>query len=144
MNRKAPKPTESDILESAIALVEGTLALNILDRHKRDVMNGMLWSITQARGKYSMRFQSAAAMNAPKGTKLQHEHVIPRKELIAAIMKEPNRARELLTTAVACTVTVEEHRRLSAVTRAQPDLKGWARYDAAGIVWKDRDSDRDE
>lgn len=133
------KPNESDVLESAITLVEATLALDILDRHKRDVINGMLWSITQARGKYTTRFRSIEAMNARQGAKLQHEHVIPRKELIEAIMGEPHRARELLTTAIACTVTVAEHRRLTAISRKKPDLKGWSRYEAAGIVWHDTD-----
>lgn len=133
------RANESDVLESAITLVEATLALNILDRHKQDVINGMLWSITQARGKYTTRFRSTEAMTAPKGTKLQHEHVIPRKELISAIIKEPLRARELLTTAIACTVTVKEHQRLTAISREQPELRGWSRYEAAGIVWHDTD-----
>ena len=131
--------TEDCILKSAIALVEATLALNILDRHKRDVINGMLWSITQARGKYTTRFRSTAAMHAPAGTKLQHEHVITRKELVAAIMREPQRARALLSTAVGCVVTREEHHRLTAITREQPHLHGWERYTAAGIAIIDTD-----
>jgi len=135
------KPSEQDVLESAIILVEATLALSILDAHKRGVINGMLWSITEARGKCTTRFRSTAALAAPKGTKLQHEHVIPRKELIDAIMKEPSRARELLNTAVACTVTVEEHQRLSEITRKQPSLTGWQRYAAAGILVRDFDED---
>jgi hypothetical protein len=133
------RQTEDAILKSAITLVEATLALNILDRHKRDVINGMLWSITQARGKYTTRFRSTAAMNAPAGTKLQHEHVTTRKELAAAIMREPQRASELLCTAVGCVVTREEHQRLTAITRKQPHLHGWERYTAAGIAIIDTD-----
>lgn len=105
------RSTEQQVLESGITLVEATLALNIMDSHKCDVINGMLWSVTQARGKYTTRFRSTAPCNAPKGIKLQHEHVIPRKELIGAIMNEPSRARELLSTAIACVVTKEEHQR---------------------------------
>jgi hypothetical protein len=133
------KPTEHAVLESAITLVEATLALPILDDHKRGVINGMLWSITQARGKYTTRFRSTAAGNAPKGTKLQHEHVIPRKDLVRAIMTEPHRARELLTTAIGCVVTKEEHERLTRITREQPKLHGWDRYTAAGIAVTDAD-----
>ena len=103
------KHTEADMLESAITLVEATLALNILDAHKRDVINVILWKITEASGKYNTRFRSTGAHTAPKGTKLQHEHVIPRKTLIDAIMQEPGRARELLQTAIGCTVTIDEH-----------------------------------
>ena len=125
---------EDEILDSAITLVEATLDLPILDQHKRDVINVMLWKITEASGKYKTRFRSTGAANAPKDTKLQHEHVIPRKTLIDAILKEPSRARELLTSALACTVTKEEHDRLTRITREQPDLQGWERYTAAGIT----------
>lgn len=135
------KPTEKDILESATKLVEAILGLDVLDAHKRDVINGMLWSITQARGKYATRFRSTAACAAPKGTKLQHEHVIPRKELVAAIMNEPARTREILSTAIACTVTAEEHKHLTLISRQQPHLKEWDRYRAAGITWRDLDDD---
>ena len=134
---------ESDVLRSAIALVEATLPLNILESHKRGVIDGMLWSVTEARGKYTTRFRSTAACNAPTGTKLQHEHVITRKELVTAIMREPHRAGELLSTAVGCVVTVDEHKRLTQVTRQQPHLHGWERYTAAGIEIIDTDGTKD-
>lgn len=131
--------TGSEIRESAIKLVEATLRLDILDAHKRGVINGMLWAITESRGKYTTRFLSAAAFQPPPGTRLQHEHVIPRKELVDSIMKEPARAREFLQSAVACVVTRDEHRRLSEVTRNQPQLKGWERYKEAGVIVRDDD-----
>ncbi|MEO8381116.1 MAG: hypothetical protein ABI779_15745 [Acidobacteriota bacterium] len=134
-----PKPTETDVLESAITLVEATLELNILEWHKRDVINGMLWSITQARGKYTTRFRSTAASNARPGTKLQHEHVVTRKALTDAILREPQRASELLGTATGCVVTIDEHTRLTRITREQPHLRGWERYTAAGIEIIDTD-----
>lgn len=88
-----PRPPEDHVLESITTLAEAALALNILESHKRDVINMALWKVTEARGKYTTRFRSTGAMNAPKGTKLQHEHVIPRKDLIDAIMLEPSRTR---------------------------------------------------
>jgi len=134
-----PRHPEDRILESATTLVEATLALDILDTHKRDVINAMLWKITEARGKYTTRHRSAGAIAVPKGTKLQHEHVTTRKDLVSAIMNEPSRARELLRTATGCVVTIEEHRRLTDITRKQPDLRGWDRYEAAGIAVIDTD-----
>jgi hypothetical protein len=134
-----PRASEADVVASAALLIAAVLPLPILESHKRDVVNGMLWSITQARGKYRTRFRSLASINAPKGTKLQHEHVVPRKVLVEAIMREPSRSREFLLKAVGCVVTIEEHRRLNAVTKANPELSGWERYRAAGIEWKDMD-----
>jgi hypothetical protein len=61
------KPTEAEIIASAITAIEAALTLPILERHKRDLINGMLWKLTEARGKYTTRYQSAAARAAPKG-----------------------------------------------------------------------------
>lgn len=135
-------PTEDEILDSAVAIVATVIALPVLDDHKRGVINGMLWAITQARGKYATRFRSVGALNAPKGTKLQHEHVVPRKELVSAILREPERVRELLATAVGCVVTADEHRRLTEVTRKNPQLAAWERYKVAGVEVVDTDAVR--
>lgn len=132
--------TESEIIESAIITIEGILILPILDGHKRDLINGMLWAITQARGKYTTRYRSQGALKAPLGTKLQHEHVIPRRQLVDRIMREPYAAREHLSTAIGCVVTVEEHRRLTAIDRTQRGLHAWERYAAAGITVIDTDN----
>jgi hypothetical protein len=131
------RATESEIFESAVRIVESVLRLDVLKSHKRDIIDGMLWSITQARGKYTTRFRSVGACDAGKGVKLQHDHVIPRNELIADILREPGSARELLGSAIGCAVTAEEHRRLNEVTRKQPYLKSWDRYQAAGITVRD-------
>lgn len=130
---------EAEVLESAVRVVETVLATgDVLDAHKRGVINGMLWSITQARGKYMTRFRSVGARGVKKG--LQHDHVVPRKHIISAIMREPRRARELLSTAVACVVTIEEHRRLEKATRRDPSLTSWNRYEAAGVAVIDTDT----
>ena len=131
--------SEAAIIESAITTIEGILDLPVLEQHKRDLINGMLWTVTEARGKYTTRYRSKGALEAPSGTKLQHEHVFPRKQLVDRIMREPYAAREHLSTAIGCVVTVEEHRRLTAIDRTQPGLHGWERYVAAGITVIDTD-----
>jgi hypothetical protein len=68
---------------------------------------------------------------------LQHEHIITHKELVTAIMREPERARALLSTAVGCVVMREEHQRLAQVTREQPDLHGCEHYTVTDITWVD-------
>ena len=130
---------EAEIIESSLTAIEAVLHLPLLDDHKRGIINGMLWAITEARGKYTTRYRSKAALDAPKDAKLQHEHVIPRKALIDAIMHEPERARDIARTAIGCVVTREEHRKLAAVDRTQR-LHAWERYTAAGITVIDTDN----
>lgn len=140
MRDKTPIPSEEEIIESATTAIEGVLTLPIQERHKRDLINGMLWKLTEARGKYTTRCRSQGLLDAPKGTKLQHEHVTTRKQLVDTVLKDPTRAREIAATAVACVVTKEEHERLTRISREQPHLTGWQRYDAAGIDVIDTDA----
>jgi hypothetical protein len=132
--------SEAEIIESAITAIECILTLPVLERHKRDLINAMLWKLTEARGKYTTRYQSAGARAAPKGTKLQHEHVYTRKDLVEQIMRDPARARQIASTAVGCTVTIPEHEVLTRNTREQPHLLGWERYKAADITVIDTDA----
>jgi hypothetical protein len=37
--------------------------------------NGMLWTLTEARGKYTTRYRSQGSIDALKGTKLQHSSI---------------------------------------------------------------------
>jgi hypothetical protein len=64
---------------------------------------------------------------------LQHEHVYERSQLVDALLQSPEEADSIAEMAVACTVTKTEHATLAAVCRANPELIGWARYNAAGI-----------
>ncbi|MGZ5445015.1 MAG: hypothetical protein ACXW5U_18935 [Thermoanaerobaculia bacterium] len=130
---------ESEILESAITIVEGVLRMPVLERHKRGIISGMIWAITEARGKYRTRYRSKASLQKPT-PKLHHEHVLTRKDLTDRIMAEPDKVREILSEAVACVVTVEEHRKLAQAERQNPALRGWDRYIVAGIEWVDTDN----
>lgn len=129
-----PPLTEAEIIESVTTAIEGCLALPILERHKRDIISGLLWKITEARGKYTTRYRSRASMEA--GAKLQHDHVFTRKDITDRIIAEPERAREILRHVIACVVTVDEHKRLSRVGEA---IRGWDRYTEVGIEVIDTD-----
>jgi hypothetical protein len=134
------KPTEAEIIESATVAIEHILRMPILEAHRKALVSGTLWFITEARGKYSTRYWSRAAKDNPS-SKLQHEHVFTRKDLTARLMAEPQKAREILQSAIACVVTVDEHRRLAEAERQDRSLRGWDRYKAAGIEVVDSDLD---
>jgi len=126
--------TEAEIIESATRVIEGCLTLDILERHKRDIISGLLWKITEARGKYTTRYRSRGSNES--GVKVQHEHVFTRKDLTDRILAAPERTREILHDAIGCVVTVDEHRKLSIVDQS---LRGWKRYEAAGVEVIDTD-----
>jgi hypothetical protein len=127
-------PTETEIVESVKTAIEGCLTLPILERHKKDIISGLLWKITEARGRYKTRYRSRAAME--QGAKLQHEHVFTRKDITDRILAQPERVREILSDAIACVVTVDEHKRLSGLGESK---RGWDRYAEVGIEVIDLD-----
>lgn len=133
---------EASIVESATVAIESILRLPILDRHKRDLIDTMLWKMTEARGKWKTRYRSRAAREAGKCEKLQHEHVYTRKDITDQLLAAPSQARKILRSVIGCVVTKEEHDKLTAASRKYPDLKGWQRYEAAGIEVVDMDADR--
>jgi hypothetical protein len=133
-----PRESEETIVESATTAIEGILKLPIVEAHKRLLVSGTIWLITEARGKYKTRYRSRAAID-DKSAKKQHEHVFTRRELTSRLLAEPDKAREILQSAIACVVTMEEHRRLTAEDRRNPSLRGWERYKAAGIEVVDTD-----
>jgi hypothetical protein len=100
--------------------------------HRREFIKLALWKVTEAEaGKYTTRYRSRGSLEP--GAILQHDHVFERAKLASALIAEPDRLDELLDKAVACTVTKDEHQRLTSVSRHMPHLDGWARYRAAGI-----------
>ena len=89
-------------------------------------------------GKYGTRYRSREALSVTDPTELNHEHVFPRKWLIEQMIAEPSNIEMLLTQfAIACTVTEKEHKRLALAEKANADLVGWERYNAADIVVTD-------
>lgn len=108
-------------------------ASDVLPTHKRELLSICLWKVTEAEGgKYGTRFRSRAALQAPR-TELAHEHVEERAKLAQLLLEHPDRVDDVIARAIGCVVTRTEHRRLTEVGRARPELDGWARYEAAGI-----------
>jgi hypothetical protein len=127
-------PTETEIIDSVTMAIVGCLALPIMERHKRDIISGLLWRITEARGKYTTRYRSRASLE--NGAKLRHDHVFTRKDITDRIIAEPERARTILRDAIACVVTEDEHKRLSKLGEAK---RGWDRYTEVAIAVIDTD-----
>jgi hypothetical protein len=126
----APHPDRDHRLASAVAIARFALeSSDLYETHRNEVLSLTCWKATEADGKYKTRYRSSGARDASAGD-LRHEHVVPRKALRDAMEREPERAAEILRDALACTVTKEEHDRLTALGNQH---EGWDRYIAAGV-----------
>jgi len=113
-------------ISSAITAIETILPLDLYLAHKKELLSVCIWKITEADGKLKVRYWSEGAIDN-QSSKLQHEHVHERKELIARLLSG-EAVESVVTDAVACIVTREEHSQLGLSTSP-----GWQRYKDSGI-----------
>lgn len=127
--------------QSAIIALRALLPLPLLAAHKRELLGVCLWKITEADGKFNVRFWSEKAIaiaqknaNSASRRGLIHEHVYTRKALIARLLGG-EAIEAVAADAVACIITAQEHKLLSSAAAAAPAAAadGWARYTAANI-----------
>jgi hypothetical protein len=118
--------------ESAVRIAKAILDLDLYPPHKREFLSVCIWKITEAHGKYYTRFKSRAALASDRSN-LAHEHVYRQKLLINKLLASPQDAESILSKAIGCTVTREEHGKLTVFDQAHPNADGWQRYKEVGI-----------
>lgn len=136
-----PRMDSEERRASASAVIEALLASrqHILKSHLKELLSIAIWKYTECDGKYTTRYRSHGAITRPV-EKLNHEHVVPRKLLVEAMLESPERCAEILESAIACTVLEEEHKKIMSIEKSQKGLLGWDRYRAAGVAVYDLDS----
>lgn len=112
-------------------LVETALAMPY-ERTRNEALKIALFQLTEEGGgarKRAPRYRSRGAYEDP-AAKAQHEHVIERRWLRAALIGHPRRVDAILDLAVACLVLKAEHEDLRHLA---PEAFGWRRYLEAEI-----------
>jgi len=131
-----PHPKAEQRTLSASLLIKHVLSgrsADVLEVHIRELLDTMLWKITEANGKYTARCQSQGAMEL--GVNLQHKHVFQKKQMINRLMTAPiDEIDRILADACCCVVTRQEHERLKPFDNEY----GRERYRKAGIIVIDK------
>lgn len=122
------------IIDSAYHAAKSILGLDLYPAHKRELLDICIWKITEVDGKYKTRYRSIGALGESTQGNLQHEHVFEKKKLITDLIDQPENYKTILDTAVACVVTKNEHKLLTAISREDKTLHGWDRYQVANIA----------
>jgi hypothetical protein len=102
-----------------------------MHEHRRECLKLALWKLTEAEWthKYKTRYRSQAALSAVK-KELRHDHVFQREKMVEALLSNPDSVDDILSRAVGCTITKDEHVMLNKFK----NLDGWERYKQAGIT----------
>ena len=124
-----PHPDASKRKTSAIALIELLLSVDkpeVMPKHLEELIDKMLWKITEADGKYNTRYRSERALRCDNTKLLAHEHVYPKRAMIKRLKsaKSDEDVDQILSSAVGCTVMRDEHLLLHGFEHEE----GWDRY----------------
>lgn len=135
-----PERSDADLLTSAVALVDfavGDSRVHPLQRKR--LLDEAIWFVSErgrVANKFRIRHRSAEAvavqseLPASQWSKhLRHDHVVPRKVLIAELQRPGADSAAVMARISACVVTKDEHDHLAP----HAELDGWARYAEAGI-----------
>jgi hypothetical protein len=129
-----PHPDAKSRKSSAVALIKFLLKINtpeVLPKHLEKLIDAMLWTITEADGKYNTRHRSDRALRCSDNNMLAHEHVYPKKSMIKRLKsaKSEEEVDQILSLAVGCTVMRDEHVLLHGLDHGD----GWERYHKANV-----------
>ncbi len=124
-----PDERRQDRIRSASIAIEAIRSLSIEIEHKRELLSICLWKITEADGKWNLRYRSEGAQYLSGNEGLRHEHVFTRKHLIDRLLSGEG-LESVLADAIACVVTATEAKVLD---RVSDEFQGWDRYRKAGI-----------
>lgn len=106
----------------------------VLPEHVRELIDCLLWKITEADGKANTRYKTRGALECTDKRLLRHEHVFQKAKMIDALLKaEPGAVDRILQDAIGCIVTADEHDRLKMFDGEY----GWERYRKAGLEVQD-------
>lgn len=113
-------------IQSAVTAMRAIVGLDLYPAHKKELLGICIWKLTEADGKYNLRYWSEGSIKAPKKD-YRHEHVYEKKELIQRALAGED-LESIAEDAVACVVTPSEHVVLSSSIES-----GWDRYIHSGV-----------
>jgi hypothetical protein len=125
-------PERDEKLRFCVAVLEKILEIPGSPELKEELFRSIVWLVSEIDGKYTTRFRSRAALEAPAGS-VQHEHVVPMRKLWEIVVQKCMGPAQLLPLVAACVVTRDEHRKLTAYDRSSDGQFGWMRYSQCQI-----------
>jgi hypothetical protein len=127
--RRSDFDTKLVDIKKALASI---LLLDINVQMKKRMVGYIIWEIaTYLNGNFKGRYRSKGAL-VPRAT-IQRDHVNQKARIIERLLASPDQVDAILGDLVHCVVTKEEHDRLTAYSKMNPDIDGWDRYRMVGV-----------
>ncbi|MFL6257199.1 MAG: hypothetical protein ACJ74T_19500 [Pyrinomonadaceae bacterium] len=118
----------SDIKKALASILQ----LDIHTQMKKRIVGYVIWEVaTYLHGNFKGRYRSKGAMTP--GAVIQRDHVNQKARIIERMLANPDQVDARLSDLVHCVVTKEEHERLTAYSKSNPEIDGWDRYRMAGV-----------
>lgn len=108
------------------------LQLDIHVQMKKRMVGYVIWEIAEyLNGNFKGRYRSKGALIP--GVPIQRDHVNQKARIIERLLANADQVDTILSDLVHCVVTKEEHERLTAYSKLNPELDGWDRYRVAEV-----------
>lgn len=112
-------------------VISTLLQLDINLPLKKRLLVHSVWEVTKLSGDFKGRYRSKGVL--VNGVEIQRDHVVQKARIVERLLASPDQVDTILGEVVHCVVTKEEHERLTAYSRMNPDVDGWERYKGAGV-----------
>lgn len=112
-------------------VITNLLQLDINLSLKKRLLVHAVWEVTKLGGDFKGRYRSKGVLVS--GVVIQRDHVLQKGRIVERLLTNPDQTEAILAEVVHCVVTKEEHERLTAYSRMNPDIDGWERYRGAGV-----------
>lgn len=113
-------------------VLSSILQLDINYALKKRMVGYTIWEVAEyLSGNFKGRYRSKAAI--VPGTIIQRDHVNRKAGIVERWLASPEQMDSILDDIVHCVVTKDEHDRLTAYDKMNPDVDGWERYRVVGI-----------
>ena len=114
-------------------LLESILQLEIDRALKKRMLVHSLWEVARCTGNFAGRYRSDDVIRTV-GVRIQRDHIYRKSALVDELLLPSADIDSVISHAICCVVSIDEHRRLHLVNAG---LDGWDRYAAADIVVHD-------
>jgi hypothetical protein len=122
---------QAAVLADITNLVNSIRALEIHLPTKKRMLVHALWEVAITTGNFYPRYRSQTVTQG-LGHPVQRDHIFQKAHVITQLLNNPNYASEIAVDhSICCVVTRQEH---TALHDVNPNLDGFDRYHAAGIV----------
>jgi hypothetical protein len=107
---------------------------SVPDAHKKRFLREAIWKVTHLNRDFFGRYRSEGVISAPYEQRIERDHVIRKEAIMRRLLLKDEPLPTIFKEVIHCVTLKKEHLQLTQLDRERPDIDGWDRYRACGII----------